>query len=321
MSEFITIGEPVVTFASKDADYNLADSTHYLKILGGAELNVAIGVQRLGHTTQYISQVGKDPLGIYAENVIKEHGVGTDYVYSDSNHWTGHQLKQLVTHGDPQTYNYRTNSAASHLNFEKIDNLDLSGVKIAHMSGIFPALSETSRKSFRELMKRLVDNNILITFDPNLRPSLWDNETNMISTINELAKDADIVMPGINEGKVLMGSDNPEKIADFYLNNGHRTRAVLVKVGSRGAFVKIKAGDSYMVNGFKTEHVVDTVGAGDGFALGVITALLEGKTLKSAVMRGNAVGSLQVQTPGDNDGYPTQEQLMNFYKKQKVSEK
>lgn len=320
MSEFITIGEPVVTFASRDANYNLADSTHYLKILGGAELNVAIGLQRLGHTTQYISQVGTDPLGIYAKNVIKEHGVGTDYIYSDPKHWTGHQLKQLVTHGDPQTYNYRTNSAASQLSYQKIDDIDLSEVKIAHMSGIFPALSEISRKSFKELMKRLVDNKILITFDPNLRPSLWDNETNMISTINELAKNADIVMPGVNEGKILMGSDNPEKIADFYLNNGTRTKAVLVKIGPKGAFVKTRDGNSYTINGFKAEHVVDTVGAGDGFALGVISALLEKKDLKSAVMRGNAVGSLQVQTPGDNDGYPTHNQLMDFYKKQKVSE-
>ncbi|WP_395320348.1 sugar kinase [Fructilactobacillus frigidiflavus] len=321
MSEFITIGEPVVTFASKDADYSLADSTHYLKILGGAELNVAIGIQRLGHTTQYISQVGTDPLGIYAKNIINEDGVGTDYISLDSEHWTGHQLKQLVTHGDPQTYNYRTNSAASNLNYKKIDNVDLSEVKIAHMSGIFPALSDTSRKSFKELMKRLVDNNILITFDPNLRPALWDNEADMISTINELAKDADIVMPGISEGKVLMGSDNPEKIADFYLNNGRRTKAVLVKIGPKGAYVKTKDGQSYVVDGFKVDHVVDTVGAGDGFALGVISALLEGKTLKSAVMRGNVVGSLQVQTPGDNDGYPTRAKLMDFYKKQKVEEK
>ncbi|GLB46191.1 2-dehydro-3-deoxygluconokinase [Philodulcilactobacillus myokoensis] len=313
MSEFITMGEPVVTFASTDADASLVDSTHYTKILGGAELNVAIGVQRLGHSTEYITQLGTDPLGKFAKKVIESHQIGTNYISFDSKHWTGHQLKQLVTHGDPETFNYRTNSAAANLSPDQFNNVDLSGIKIAHMSGIFPALSQTSRASFKKLMQELINQHIFITFDPNLRPSLWDNRKDMIKTINELAKDADIVMPGSKEGKVLIGTNNPETIANYYLKNGRRTSAVLVKIGPRGAYVKTKAGDSYIVPGFKAQHVVDTVGAGDGFAVGVISALLEHKSLKEAVTRGNAIGSLQVQTPGDNDGYPTPKELANFY--------
>lgn len=319
MSEFITIGEPVVTFASTDMDANLADTIHYTKILGGAELNVAIGVQRLGHTAEYISQVGTDPLGEYAINTIESHKVGASYISKDADHWTGHQLKTLVSQGDPVTFNYRTNSAAANLASDVIEDVDLADVKIAHMSGIFPALSLTSRASFQRLMDRLIENNILVTFDPNLRPSLWEDQDTMIKTINHLAGDADIVLPGVEEGKILMGSDDPEEIADFYLK-GERTHTVIVKVGPDGAFVKTDAGDSYTVTGFKADHVVDTVGAGDGFALGVITALLEGKSLKAAVTRGNAVGALQVQTPGDNDGYPTPEGLAEFYKEQGVSE-
>ena len=80
MSEFLTIGEPVVTFMSKDADASLIDTINYFKLLGGAELNVAIGVQRLGHTTEYVSRLGADPLGVYAKKQILEHGVGTTFV-------------------------------------------------------------------------------------------------------------------------------------------------------------------------------------------------------------------------------------------------
>jgi len=191
--------------------------------------------------------------------------------------------------------------------------------KIAHMSGIFPAISDTAQETFRALYKRLNDKNILTTFDPNLRPGLWSSQETMVKTINELAGYADIVLPGDNEGKILMGSDDPEKIADFYLK-GERTNTVIVKVGPAGAFVKTSDGEKFTVKGFKVDNVVDTVGAGDGFALGVITALLEGKPMKSAVLRGNAVGALQVQTPGDNDGYPTREGLEKFYKDEGVSE-
>ncbi|GEN48710.1 sugar kinase [Ligilactobacillus pobuzihii] len=319
MSEFITIGEPLVTFASKDPDVSLVDAMNFHKIMGGAELNVAIGVTRLGHSSEYISQVGADPFGDFVKKTILGHKVGTSYISENKEHFTGHQLKQLVTKGDPATFNYRKDSAACYLPKEVIDQIDLSDVKIAHMSGIFPAISDIAEDTFRSLFKRLISQGILTTFDPNLRPPLWSSKEKMISTINELAGMADIVLPGVEEGKILMGSDDPEEIADFYLK-GERTKRVIVKVGPAGAFVKTKDGQSYMVDGFKVKHVVDTVGAGDGFALGVITALLEGKPLKTAVMRGNAVGALQVQTPGDNDGYPTPEELKEFYTKEGVSE-
>jgi len=319
MSEVITIGEPLTTFASSEPDVPLSKVEKWHKIMGGAELNVAIGVQRLGHSTQYISRVGEDPFGEYVINTIKEHGVGTKYISMDPNYFTGHQLKQLVTKGDPDTFNFRKNSAASHLSSEVIDNVDLSDVKFAHLSGIFPAISDTAEASFRKLYKRLNDSNIPTTFDPNLRPTLWKSKEYMIKTINELAGYANIVLPGVEEGKILMGSDDPESIADFYLK-GKNTNTVMVKIGPAGAFVKNSDGESYTVKGFKVDKVIDTVGAGDGFALGVITALLEGKSIKSAALRGNAIGALQVQTLGDNDGYPDQKGLKTFYAKEGVSE-
>lgn len=320
MSEVITIGEPLVTFASKEPDVSLADALEWHKIMGGAELNVAIGVKRLGHSVQYISRVGEDPFGEFVKKTIASHKVGTEYVSYDPDHWTGHQIKQRVTKGDPQVFNYRKNSAACHLTKDIINQVDLSDVKIAHMSGIFPSISDTAEKTFRALFKRLNENNILTTYDPNLRDT-WKSHEYMVKTENELAGYADIVMPGVEEGKILMGSDDPEEIADFYLK-GSRTNTVIVKIGSKGAFVKTSKGEKYIVKGFHVDqdNIIDTVGAGDGFALGVITALLEGKNMKKAVMRGNAVGALQIQTPGDNDGYPTSEELKEFYEEEGVSE-
>ena len=71
------------------------------------------------------------------------------------------------------------------------------------------------------------------------------------------------------------------------------------------------------VHGVGCEHlsleevipVVDTVGAGDGFAVGVISALLEGMDLRQAAQRGNAIGARVVQFPGDCDGLPDRSQL------------
>ena len=89
---------------------------------------------------------------------------------------------------------------------------------------------------------------------------------------------------------------------------------MITKVGSEGAYVTT-ATEEYLVPGFKVDKVVDTVGAGDGFAAGVITALMEGQTLKEAVRRGNAVGAIQVMSRGDNEGLPYPDQLKTFMKK------
>ncbi len=111
-----------------------------------------------------------------------------------------------------------------------------------------------------------------------------------------------------------MGSSEPEEIADFYLGQSKRTESVVVKLGTEGAFVKTKTGAAYTVSGFKVDKVVDTVGAGDGFAVGLESALLEGKTLEVAVHRACAIGALAVQSAGDSEGYPNRQQLIEFYK-------
>ena len=58
---------------------------------------------------------------------------------------------------------------------------------------------------------------------------------------------------------------------------------------------------------------MDTVGAGDGFAVGVISGKLEGLSLRDSVVRGNAIGSIQVENVSDNEGLPTPEDLKRFY--------
>lgn len=318
MSEILTLGEPIVTFTSTDLNAGLVDSINYYKFLGGAELNVMIGASRLGHSTEYISQVGADPLGQFAVNEIAKHHVGNHYISTDENNWTAFQLKELVDKGDPATYNFRRGSAAAHFDKSNIDHINFDGVKIAHLSGIFPAISAQAREAFRYFAEQLISRGIRTTFDPNLRPALWESKDVMIKTINDLARYGEIVLPGINEGEILMGSRDPEKIADFYLENSDRTQTAVVKLGPAGAYVKNKSGDSYTVPGFKVQQVVDTVGAGDGFALGLITGLIEGLPTLSAVERANAVGALQVQTTGDNDGYPTPEQLEKYLTEQKA---
>jgi len=316
MAEFLTIGEPMAVFASTDEDQSLEDATNFKKFVAGAELNVAIGVQRLEHQSQYISAVGNDPLGEFIINAIQENGIDSSLIDLNSNFWTGFYLKQRVTKGDPSTFYFRKNSAAANFNQSILDKIDFKNLRIAHLSGIFAAISQTSLEALKHLNQLLLKNEIRVTFDPNLRPALWDTQEEMVKITNEFAKDANIVLPGVNEGEILMGSRDPEKIADFYLNQSQITDTVIVKLGPAGAFIKYRNGNTSLVSGYKVDKVIDTVGAGDGFAVGLISGLLEDLSIEEAVKRGCAVGALAVMSPGDNDGYPTPAELDNFYNQQ-----
>lgn len=318
MTEFITLGEPLVVFCSTQPNSSIEDATNFDKVVGGAELNVAIGVRRLGHSAEYVSQVGADPQGKFIREKLKESRINIENLAETKKYLTGYQMKQLVTYGDPFVFNFRKGSAASHLTARDISSLDLSGVRFAHLTGILAATSEKAKEASEAFAREANKAGVILSFDPNLRPAMWSSREKMVKTTNHLAKYADIVLPGQKEGKTLVGTDDPDKIADFYLQN-EQTKLVFVKVGAKGAYVKAKTGQGEFVPGFKVKKVVDTVGAGDGFAVGVITALMEGKSYIEAARRGNAIGALQVQTRGDNDGYPTQSGLEQFYQENGVN--
>jgi len=86
-------------------------------------------------------------------------------------------------------------------------------------------------------------------------------------------------------------------------------KIVVIKTGTDGAWFKTANGDQGAVAAVKVDNVVDTVGAGDGFAVGLVSALLEGRSLIQAIQRGNKIGSLAIQVQGDSEGLPTREQL------------
>jgi 2-dehydro-3-deoxygluconokinase len=118
---------------------------------------------------------------------------------------------------------------------------------------------------------------------------------------------ADVVMPGLAEGRLLTGREQAADIADFYLALG--ARQVVVKLGPEGAYFASAEGRG-IAPGFQVASVVDTVGAGDGFAVGVISALLDEQSLGEAAARGNAIGARVVRFRGDCEGLPNRRQLL-----------
>ncbi|CAM4290016.1 sugar kinase [Paenibacillus tarimensis] len=308
MAKVLTIGEPMALFVARQQG-SLEEAEQFERYVAGAEVNFSIGMARLGHQMTYISQLGDDPFGRSIARFLKKSGLDTTYVTFSGDNFTGMQWKQKVEKGDPEVYSLRRNSAASRMGLHTIDRLDWEGFDHLHLTGIPPALSDSCRELVYELMAEARARGVQISFDPNLRPGLWPDKDEMLRVVQDLACRADIVLPGIEEGALLTRAEGEQSVADIYHAAGVKT--VVIKLGARGAYTSSK-GQQFYTEGFQVERVMDTVGAGDGFAAGVVSGMLEGLPLEEAVRRGAAIGALAVMSPGDNDGLPDRAGLEAF---------
>ncbi len=304
--DVVTFGEAMMLLiAGQPGPLENAESFH--KRTAGAETNVAIGLARLGLKVGWASRLGTDMMGRYLIREMKAEGIDCSRVALDAGRPTGFMIKGSVSDGsDPPIEYHRKGSAASHMGAADIDSAWLLSARHLHATGVFPAVSATTLPLVREAMDSMRAAGRTVSFDPNLRPALWASQAVMVETLNELAARADWVLPGLEEGRLLTGEYSAEGIARFYRARG--ARLVVVKLGAQGAYFEGEDGTGH-VPGFPVAQVVDTVGAGDGFAVGVISALLSGLDVPAAVRRGAWIGARAVQVLGDSEGLPTRGQL------------
>lgn len=307
--KILNIGEAMGLFVA-DTVGDASEVSSFTRYSAGAEMNVAIGLSRLGFDSYYLTRLGVDPFGKYIEKVLTHEQVCMDYVSFSETEATGFMIKEKNEDGDPKVYYYRKGSAASKMSVAELEGVAFENLDHIHLTGISLALSPETQALCFEIIRQAKEKNIPVTFDPNLRPSLWKDTQTMKETINKMAFLADIVLPGINEGEILVGSKEPEDIADFYLKQG--VKAVIVKLGEAGAYVKETNGNAQIIAGYQVKNIVDTVGAGDGFATGVISGLVSGLSLTESIKRGNAIGAIQLGSPSDNEGLPTMDELMGY---------
>ncbi|MGB6242995.1 MAG: sugar kinase [Castellaniella sp.] len=300
--DVVTLGEAMVMLvADRTGPLEQVDVFH--KRTAGAETNVAIGLARLGLRVGWGSRLGQDSMGRYLLASIQGEGVDCSRVALVAGARTGMLFKGRVEDGsDPLVEYHRAGSAASRMTPADVDRDWLLGARHLHATGVFAAVSADSFQVSLQTMSQMRAAGRTVSFDPNLRPSLWASVDAMRAGINQLAALADWVLPGLEEGRLLTGEQQPEAIARFYLDRG--ARLVVIKLGPEGAYYDDGTAQGY-VPASPVEQVIDTVGAGDGFAVGVISALLEGEDMRRAAARGAWIGARAVQVRGDTEGLPT----------------
>lgn len=300
MQKIVLIGEPLELFRAENGA--LSEAERFTVSVAGAELNVAVGLARLGLHPIYVTRIGTDAGGDRILSFIQKNGIDS-LVAEDNYHKTG-----LMFRSGSETRRLTENSAVCFISPSDFDKTDFSEVSAVCFSGSFPTLCDNAENTALRLTELAGAAGVPVIFDPNLR-SAPKNSQKAIDTINAFARKADIFLPSLNEAKVLCGLGEPEEIAEHYLSQG--TRKIVIKLGKQGAFYK-SAVESGIAPTFRADEVVDEEGAGDGFTAGLISGICEEIPLGEAVVRANAVGCMAIQRRGAHEGLPTMEQLREY---------
>ncbi|WP_174612990.1 sugar kinase [Virgibacillus ihumii] len=305
--DVVTLGETMVLFTPEHAG-PMRYSDRFSSRVAGAESNVAIGLARLGVQAGWISRLGADEFGKKIRAFVRGEGVDTSRITIDETADTGLFFKEKLAPGEWRVKYYRKDSAASRMRPDDVDETYIADAKFLHITGITPALSESCYETVLNAIYYAKRNNVLVVFDPNLRRKLWQ-EARAREVLLELAGQADIVLPGIEEAEFLFGSGSTEQLARKF--HAHGASVVVMKLGKQGAYYLDQDMEGYAA-GFENPEVVDPVGAGDGFSAGFLSGLLDGLNLPDSVQRANAVGAMVTMAAGDVEGLPEKERLLEF---------
>jgi 2-dehydro-3-deoxygluconokinase len=305
--DLVTIGESMVLFQPQTPGA-FAYAPQFVRSVGGAESNVAITLSRLGKKTRWISRLGRDPFGDIIQSTIAGEGVDVSFVTRDDAAPTAVFFRENKGYGDPTGFYYRRGSAASLLSPRDVRPEWLQGVRHLHVTGITSALGEETHEAIVSAMKLARGGGLTISFDPNLRRKLWDEATAREKLLS-LVPLCDIFLPGLEEAEFLLGQHSHEEYGRLFQAQG--PSVVVVKLGEKGS-VGFIGEQTLHVPAYPIQRVVDSVGAGDAFASGLLSVLLDKQPvvpmtddiLERALRRANLMGALATQFAGDWEALP-----------------
>lgn len=229
---------------------------------GGAPCNVLSMLQKLEHSTAFIGKVGKDSFGSLLENAIKEQGIHAGGLVYDETVPTTLAFVHTGSGGERDFSFYRNPGADMMLKQEEIDEGLISQAKIFH----FGSLSMTSGsvcQATEYAVGIAKKNNVLVSFDPNLRPPLWDNLDMAKEKMKYGFSQCDILKISDNEIEFITGMDDIEEGVIEIIKQYH-IPFVCATMGRDGSKVFYN-GSVTTGKPFHSDKTVETTGAGDTF--------------------------------------------------------
>jgi 2-dehydro-3-deoxygluconokinase len=272
----------------------------FAKHVAGAELNVAVGLSRLGHRVGWAGHLGDDEFGKEILAFLRGEEIDVSAAGVNPEAPTGLYFKEKRALDRLRVYYYREGSAASKMRSEDLDLDYLLSGEILHLTGITPALSESCRGLTERLISAANERGVLVSFDANVRWRLF-GKLDPREVLGPLVARADLLFLSDDEAELLVGGNQPNTIR----REGLSAKTIVVH-GAKGAFAldgdEVAEKESYPV------EEVDAVGAGDAFVAGFLSGRLRGWSTGDCLELANACGACAVTVPGDAESMPFEEE-------------
>jgi 2-dehydro-3-deoxygluconokinase len=272
--------------------------------VAGAESNVAIGVARLGHRARWVGRVGDDELGALVLRTLRAEGVDVAAAVVAPGELTGMLLFEPAPGGATRVHYRRAGCSGAGLSVSDVVPAVTQGARILHVTGITPALGDEPAAAVRYAVETGRAGGATICLDVNHRPKLWAS-ARAAAVLRPLTAAAHILVASEDELPVV--ADGPDEAAQAQALLELGVREVVVKRGARGASAYTAAGR--FDEPARIVPVVDTIGAGDAFTAGYLSAVLDGLPVEHRLRRGVTLGAAAVAGPGDWEHLPTRAEL------------
>lgn len=319
--DLITVGRVSLDLFARDIGAEFHDITSFETSVGGSPVNIAIGASRLGLQSIAFTAVGDDEVGRFVRHYLRQQGVNTDYIAIKPEARTGMAVVGVQPPDQFPLVFYRENPADIQLSISEALALPVSETRALSLSGT--ALSRGGTRDVVLYLAEQARRRGLTTFiDLDLRPDQWAHPLAYGLNLRRVLPLCDVLI-GTEEEFYAALSPTPEAVMAGGAVSDRaglqrllqqfcaESKAVLIlKQGDRG--VRILQRDGQVdVPGYPVE-ILNTVGAGDGFASGLIYGWAQGWGWERAARFANACGALVVTRQGCARALPRRDEVEQF---------
>jgi len=319
MVDIICLGEVLVDMFSTEVGVPLEKAPTFLPVPGGAPANVAIGLAKLGVGSALISKIGDDPFGKLLRSVILQNRVDISQLKVDRKSRTTLAFISTREDGERDFCFYRNPGADMMLSAEEISEGFIKTARIFHYGSI-SMISDPSYSATLKALEYAKKYGLVISYDPNVRLSLWKSENQAKQRIIKGLNNSDLVKLNNDELKFITGISDVKQGSDILLKYG--PKIVTVTQGDKGSFFN-NGRDWSFIESYKV-HTVDTTGCGDSFTSEILAKFvqkikqgrdpfdLDREEMENILRFANAAGALTATKRGVIPSLPTQEDLRIF---------
>ena len=271
----------------------IEQATEFRCYLGGAEANVAIGLERLGVHSGWIGKLTRNALGRRTVNEIRSHGVDTTGVVWTDEARVGTFFFEFAEPPRPQRTIYdRAHSAAATMTADEFDWEYIGRAEWLHMTGITPGLSATCGEATQQILARAKQRGIQVCFDVNYRELVWSREE-AAAALRDLLPFVDLLVATESDMAMLAGGSSVAESLRHVC--GEHPVKVAVTTFANGGCQAFDGEHMHTAPSHPTT-VVNRLGAGDAFVAGLLYGYVT-RDLPTGLAYGSAMAALKMTIP------------------------